>query len=81
MNASERRYFSKLPEEFKIYRGYQSGRNKNGFSYSIDENIAKWFSSRFSDNVQVKEITVKKEDVFAYLSSRNEKEIIYLKNK
>lgn len=83
MNASENRFFDKLPEEFTIYRGYHENRNKNGFSYTLDKKIADWFSVRFTDASlyvpNVKEIVVKKKDVFAYINSRDEKEIIYLK--
>jgi hypothetical protein len=83
MNASENIFFDKLPEEFTIYRGYHENKNKNGFSYTLDKDKAEWFSLRFSDANRyvpnIKEIVVKKKDVFAYIDSRDEKEIIYLK--
>jgi hypothetical protein len=83
MDTDENNFFAQLPEEFIIYRGYHEGKNKKGFSYTLDKNIAEWFSVRFTNSKlyvpNVKEIVVKKKDVFAYINSREEKEIIYLK--
>jgi hypothetical protein len=83
MNSSENKFFDKLPNEITIYRGYHINKNEKGYSYTLDKNIAENFSLRFSDKdlyvPNIKEILVKKEDVFAYINGRKEKEIIYLK--
>jgi hypothetical protein len=65
----------------QIYRGYVKGKNKKGFSYTLDRDKAEWFSTRFQSTPYVKELTVTDKEVFAYLSGRGEKEIIYLGNK
>ena len=82
MDETEIEFFDKLPDEFTIYRGYHEGKNKDGYSYTLDKKIAEKFSIRFTDSKlyvpNVKEIVAKKKDVFAYINSREEKEIIYL---
>jgi hypothetical protein len=77
MNEDERAEFEKLPDEFTIYRGYQPRKNKTGFSYTTDEKKAIWFANRFYKDGEVLSRKVKKCKVFAYLTRRNESEIIY----
>lgn len=83
MDEDERKFFSELPEEITVYRGCQVGRNEKGLSWTLDEKRAKWFSTRLlhkdeKDTAKVVKKTVKKADVFAYLSGRKEEEIILL---
>jgi hypothetical protein len=78
MSAEDRKDFKKLPDTFKVYRGYIPGQNKGGYSYTLNKEKAKWFANRFDRNGKVVERTVNKDDVFAYLNGRNEQEIIIL---
>lgn len=80
MSEADRQVFKNLPEELTIYRGYHPGKNRNGFSYSLDKKKAEWFATRFNKRGgKVLTLKVKKSDVFAYTNARNEKEIIYIK--
>ena len=47
--------------------------------HTLDKERAIWFADRFGQNGFVKERLVRKEEVFAYTSSREENEIIILK--
>jgi len=76
MDKKDLEYFNSLPNEFMVYRGYVHW--ENGYSYSLDRERAVWFAERFGQNGLVIERLVKKEDVFAYINSRKENEIILL---
>lgn len=76
MTAEERAYLASLPEVLTIHRGYN--KSPRGFSYSLSKTKARWFANRFNQQGKIKTIRVKKSEVFAYVDSRNEKEIIYL---
>lgn len=76
MSKKDLKFFNSLENEFIVYRGYSQW--ENGYSYTLDKERAIWFANRFGKNGNVKERLVKKEDVFAYTNSRNEKEIIIL---
>lgn len=79
MKGCELNYLKELPDEFLIYRGYTKGLNSRGCSYTLDKEKAIWFSKRFNaENGKIKIRKVRKEDVFAYVNSRDEKEIIIL---
>jgi hypothetical protein len=75
MTEGDRKFLKSLPEKITIYRGYQT-KNKKGLSFSLSKTTAEWFASRFNANGKVYERTVSKSEVFAFMSSRNEKEII-----
>jgi hypothetical protein len=77
MDADERKRFRELPNEFTIYRGC-TDENTDGLNYTLDKEIAEWFSKRYSKKGYVIEKKVQKSEVFAYLNGRNEEEIIYL---
>lgn len=77
MSKKDLEFYNSLENEFIVYRGYKHW--ENGYSYTIDKDIAIWFAERFGQNGIVKERLVKKEDVFAFTNARNEKEIILLK--
>jgi hypothetical protein len=78
MSEEDRKFLAELPKDVTVYRGYQPGLNKEGLSYTLDKDRAKWFSKRFSKTGEVAVRTVKRNKIFAYLSSRNEQEIILL---
>ena len=84
MSSYERRYYKRLPEKITIYRGisvseYESG--NYGISWTLSKKKADFFSTYKRNGVE-KGITVKKyvrkKDIIAYISSRNEKEILYI---
>jgi hypothetical protein len=77
MSKKDLKFFNSLENEFIVYRGYTHW--ENGYSYTLDKERAIWFANRFGQNGKVKEMLVKKEDVFAYTNSREENEIIILK--
>ncbi|MCA9052153.1 MAG: hypothetical protein KDA89_25630 [Planctomycetaceae bacterium] len=78
MNGRERGYLKELPSTLTIYRGYQY-RNANGWSWTLDPKKAHWFAHRFKGlggKPTVATGRVKKRDVVAYFSRRQEKEIV-----
>ena len=77
MSKKDLNFFNSLENEFIVYRGYTHW--ENGYSYTLDKERAVWFANRFGQNGKVKEMLVRKEDVFAYTNSREENEIIILK--
>jgi hypothetical protein len=93
MNEEEKSFLlEKLPKQFYIYRGYSKGDDPKGFSWTLDEEKAKWFSTRFSKsqfrNINrslsdgiVDKILADKKDVVAFIDGRSEKEIIYIPRK
>lgn len=79
MTEEERHFLADLPKRVTIYRGYTKGKNKNGFSYTLDKEKAEWFSKRFhSDKAGVLTRTVSRDRIFAYTNGRSEEEIIIL---
>ena len=79
MDEDDKKSFDELPDKFIVYRGYIEGQNKKGFSYTTDENKAKWFAKRYGKNGKVTSRFVSKSEVFAFTNRRNENEIIILK--
>lgn len=80
MSASERRTLLKMPNTFRIYRGF-IGRKGAGLSWTVDRSKAEWFARRFSVLAHlgvpwVLEGTVRKKDVLAYFNGRKEKEVV-----
>lgn len=75
MNKEEYEVFTNLPEELIVYRGVASGHNPNGMSWTKDLDKAEWFSNRFGDGYVIGG-DVKKKDVLAYFSRREEEELV-----
>lgn len=75
-----------LPNRIKIYRGFDDlNGDDSGYSWTTDQETAWWFARRFAkegcedSEPTVRELTINKADVFAYLKDdRKESEIIYL---
>lgn len=76
MSKEDQKYFDSLPDIITVYRGYDPGKNKVGFSYSLSEEKAEWFAKRFNKNGMVVKRKISKLKIFAYTNSRNEQEII-----
>lgn len=89
MTPDERKAFKALPEEFEVYRGYhvhksavtnEKYNNQKGFSWTLSREKAEWFAKRFQRNEgRVDVMKVNKSEVFAYMGSRNEEEVILFK--
>lgn len=77
MDEDELKYYNNLPEKITVYRGVNKITNHppKALSWTLDYDIANWFSERFSKgNGIVYKTIIKKEDVLAYFS--NEKELV-----
>lgn len=80
MQPEDRNYLLKLPQTITVFRGCNET-NKNGLSWTLDKKVAEKFAGRFSTKYNGSTVltkTINKNKVFAYLSSRSEKEIIIL---
>lgn len=61
-----------------IYRGVKVN-NYRGLSWTVDKSVAEWFARRFrhnGDRCYLFTGTIKKKDILALFSSRNEKEVV-----
>jgi len=90
MTAEDRKVLSKLPETFTIYRGYVRGQNPDGFSWTLNREIAKSLANNGKGATlfdldlptrgerAVRQKKVVKSKVFAFTDARSEREIILL---
>lgn len=69
-------YTSNLSGIVTIYRGVGSEEYRDGISWTLDKNKAKWFATRFTQEGVVYSATVKSENILYYITDRNEEEII-----
>ena len=72
--------FADLPNEFEVYRGAEQGEFEGkygiGLSWTLDEDIAIWFSKRFNKDGRVMKRRIRKSDVIHFTNRRGEKEIV-----
>ena len=78
MSEEDLASYNSLPEKVTCHRGYKTGVNMRGFSFTISKNKAEWFAERYGGEGEVISIMVDKEDVFAYTNQRGEHEVILL---
>ena len=64
------------PYILTIYRGEGDSSTQDGFSYSLDINVANFFATRLSSKARIIKAKIKKEDVIWYENDRGEKEVI-----
>ncbi len=76
MDEKEFEIFKNLPEEFTVYRGVRGRGKVQGLSWTLSMEQARWFADRFEPTGKVYRARIKKEDVLAYFSDRNEKEVV-----
>ena len=76
MTEVEQQFLFKLPNAFKIYRGCIEGLNEGGLSWTLDKSRAEFFANRFGKHGIVKQRTINKPEIIAYLNGRSEQEII-----
>lgn len=80
MSPEDLKIYKALPDVVLAHRGHQI-KNKDGLSYSLDKDKAKWFANRFKRPGEKTEVTsgkIPKGRILAYFSSRNESEIIVI---
>lgn len=87
MTKEEKSYLEKIDDVVTVYRGLTEYNQNNikALSWTLDKNKAIWFATRFSnyqENIKKEhkcflyKAKIKKNDIFAYCDSRNEKEVI-----
>lgn len=80
MEDEEREVYKSLPPVMTVYRGYRRSDRADGLSWSLSEERAKWFATRFpsqeEESPRVTKGQVKREHVLAYFGSRQEDEIV-----
>lgn len=79
MDKEEAAELASLPEELTIYRGFVPGKNRDGWSWTLNKDKAEWFAKRFAPlfgKGKVATGTCAKSDVIALLLGRNEDEVI-----
>ena len=79
MTKPERAALAAMPETFPIFRGACSRHDdpKEGLSWTTSLKVAEWFSRRYSGSRPVViEATVRRDDVLAFFTQRNESEIV-----
>lgn len=81
MDEDEYAVYEAIPPVITLYRGVAKGRKEKGMSWTNNKSKAEWFKNRFGGEGYMLEMTVKKEDVLAYFSRRDEDEyLVYPKN-
>lgn len=89
MTEEEQAYLKALPERIKVYRGYNDGSWHRGLSWTLSEDVAKFFSHYSTGprraalfgagdkpKPMIAEALVRKIHVIAYLDGRKEKEVV-----
>lgn len=74
MNEKELEIYQNIEDEITVYRGCENEKELKGISWTIDENVAKWFAKRFNKNGECFKAKINKKYVIGYLEC--EKEII-----
>ena len=78
MTAEEKQIFDELPTVVTVYRGVTSynAENIKALSWTLDKEVADWFSKRFDEAGIVYQANIHKNHILAYFEGRNEAEII-----
>lgn len=72
----DREILDALPDEFYVYRGLMERASLKALSWTLDLDKAIWFAKRWNNHGKVYRGLCKKKDILAYLSCRNEEEIV-----
>lgn len=91
MKSEEITYFNNLPEQITIYRGMTENeliQESFGCSWTLKKDVADFFANTYNRNMDtnhlkkvVHEITINKNEAIAFFNSREEFEIIYIKDR
>lgn len=76
MDENEYEQYLSLPEEITVYRGIRGRGRLEALSWTLDIDKAEWFAKRWNKGGKVYSARVKKEDILAVFTSRNEDEIV-----
>lgn len=78
MSEREKQIFDNLPTVVTLYRGVTSynADNVKALSWTLDKDVAEWFSKRFDEDGTVYQANIHKNHVLAYFAGRNESEVI-----
>lgn len=81
MDDEERAYLNSLTEPITVYRGAVEGLNEDGLSWTLERGQAMWFALRFGEVKDggipvVLTAQVHRHEIVAYLTTRNEEEIL-----
>ena len=79
MDEEDYNTYQSFGDETKVYRGVAVGRNPHGLSWTTDKSKAHWFAHRFDiEDKQgyIQSLVVKKDDILAYFSDRDESEVV-----
>ena len=90
MTGYERKYFNKLPNEIRLYRGMTANElksNEFGMSWTLSKKVAYFFAHTYERNLSTNNMqkivydkVFNKKNALCYLSSRKEKEILIFEN-
>lgn len=77
MDETDQEAYNKLPEVVKIYRGCWKD-NKQGYSWTTKEKVARWFAQRcpVDGNPLLICGSAKKDNILAMFTGRNESEVL-----
>ena len=78
MTEEEQEIYEELPTVVTVYRGVTSynADNVRALSWTLDEEVAEWFSERFDEDGTVYQANIHKNHVLAYFGGRNEAEVV-----
>ena len=78
MTETERRRLAELEETVTVYRGATpyNARNVKALSWTLDKKKAEWFAHRFGEKGTVYTAQIKKGDILAVFTGRNESEVV-----
>lgn len=78
MDEEERNILRTLENPVTVYRGVTSFNAKNvkALSWTLDEKVAQWFAHRYGEQGTVYQAQIRKEDIYAIFTGRNESEVI-----
>ncbi len=86
MDEEDREVLDELENKVTIYRGVTSynGKNVKALSWTLSEEKAEWFATRFDEEGTVYKAEIDKTHILAYFSGRGEAEVVvepkYLEN-
>jgi hypothetical protein len=75
MSPHEIAHLATLPEEIKIYRGYDRPNKRAGLSWTMSKFIASQYANRFKSTI-IAQAVIHRSDVVGYLSARGHHEIV-----
>ena len=78
MTSEEKQIYDELPSVVTVYRGVTSYNSENitALSWTLDKDVAGWFSKRFEEDGTVYQANIHKNHILAYFGGRNESEVI-----